>query len=48
LLEARVAKRKGPLVVMQGTAVNAETEAIVAEAEASFMVSEWGKVPHAH
>ena len=44
LLEAQVAKRKGALVVMQSRAVNADTKTVIAEAEARYMVAEWGNL----
>jgi acyl-coenzyme A thioesterase PaaI-like protein len=41
-LEARMVKKKGSLVMMEGKAIRDDTDSIVATAQASFMVSDWG------
>ena len=41
-LEGRMVKKKGSLIVMEGKAIRDDTDSVVAEAQASFMVSDWG------
>lgn len=43
LLEGRLVKRKGRVVIMQGTARRASDLALVAEAEGSFMIVDEGQ-----
>lgn len=43
-LEARVSKMKSRLVVMDSKAIDDTTNKIVAEAQASFMVTVWGSI----
>jgi acyl-coenzyme A thioesterase PaaI-like protein len=37
-LEGRLVKRKGPLAIMTGVATRASDDAVVADAQGSFMV----------
>ncbi len=41
-LEGRYQKRKGPMVIMEGKAIRDDTGDVVAESQATFMVSDLG------
>jgi len=43
-LEGRLLKRKGPLAVMQGRAIRTDDSKVVADAQASFMILDHGRL----
>ncbi len=43
-LEGRAVKKKRTLLLMEGKAIRDDTGDVVAEVQASFMVSDWGRI----